>query len=147
MMRLPTLHRTVLLATLLACSGIPLAGEAGIYRWTDGEGVQHFGDRPPPGVQAERLRPGGGLGRTPAAAPDPEPEQDATQTAEQTRPLRDTDIPPCAEARQTLTSYTSASRIIETDLLGEERELSEEQRARLIARQERIVERACGDDE
>jgi len=145
MKSLPTLRHTLLLVALLACSAIPVAGEAGIYSWTDAQGVEHFGDQPPPGVQAERVRPGSGLGRTPPAKAKRSAEQDKPETAEQERPLRATDVPPCAEARATLTSYNSASRIIETDLLGEERELSDEQRTRLIARQERIVERACAE--
>lgn len=145
MMLLSTLRRTLLLTVSLALFAMPLAGDAGIYRWTDAQGVMHFGDQPPPGVQAERIQPGSRLGETPAAKPDRDEKQAAQAKAEASPPLRDTDIPPCAEARETLTSYTSASRIIETDLLGEERELSDEQRARLIARQERIVERACGE--
>lgn len=143
MMPLPIRHRALLLSLSLALCAMPLVADAGIYRWTDSQGVLHFGDRPPPGVQAERIQPGSRLGETPAAKPDRNSKQEAQATAEGSPPLRDTDIPPCAEARETLTSYTSASRIIETDLLGEERELSEEQRARLIARQERIVARAC----
>ncbi|MHA7834229.1 MAG: DUF4124 domain-containing protein [Algiphilus sp.] len=130
---------------MLAAVGTATELTAGIYRWTDTEGQLHFGDRPPPGVQAERLQPGSRLGEIPPAASSRASQPQQQAAAEPQPPLRDRDIPSCDQARETLTGYQSASRIIETDLLGEERELNEAQRGRLIARQERIVERACAE--
>lgn len=46
--------RQILFAALLA----PAAAQAGdVYRWVDAQGQVHYGDRPPPGVQAESLPP------------------------------------------------------------------------------------------
>lgn len=137
--------RYVGLCVLLAAAGLPLHTMAGVYRWTDSGGQLHFGDRPPPGVQAQRLQPGSRLGEIPPPSSRRPTEPQRQAAAEDAPPLRERDIPSCAKARETLTSYQSASRIIETDLLGEERELSETQRTRLIARQERIVDRACAE--
>lgn len=140
-----TTCRRIVPIVLLAALSAATQATAGVYRWTDAKGQLHFGDRPPPGVQAERLRPGSRLGEIPPASSKRRDAPQQQAAAEEQPPLRDRDIPSCEQARNTLTGYQSASRIIETDLLGEERELSEAQRTRLIARQERIVERACAE--
>jgi len=51
----PGLTLTLLLGVALGVPASP-AGAADAWRWRDAAGGVHFGDRPPPGVAAERLR-------------------------------------------------------------------------------------------
>lgn len=72
---------TVTMALGLAVS---LASHAQtVYRWVDGEGVVHYGARPPEGVKATMVdmsNPSGGLG-VPAAEINPSPGEDAAAEA------------------------------------------------------------------
>ncbi|HMW29716.1 DUF4124 domain-containing protein [Plasticicumulans sp.] len=71
-----------LFAALLAAPAVTDAGE--IYRWKDRDGAWHYGDRPPPGADAEWYdpRPRAGVDRqatppaaggSPGAPPAPKP--------------------------------------------------------------------------
>jgi hypothetical protein len=41
---------------LLITTTLPAIADEGIYRWTDGKGHTYYGNEPPDGVKAERLR-------------------------------------------------------------------------------------------
>lgn len=63
-------RRAIRIAALALAAA--MAGEAGaeMYRWTDSEGNVHYSDKPPPGQEAERVRPEGSVVETPSAAGD-----------------------------------------------------------------------------
>ncbi len=70
--------RTVLLLLGAAFALVVLtAGAAEAWRWRGGDGSVHFGDRPPPGVAAERLQ----LRASPAAAASVQPPPPAQAPA------------------------------------------------------------------
>jgi chromosome segregation ATPase len=61
-----------------------LAGPAAamtVYKWTDDQGVVHYGDAPPPGVEAERLELKGSRTR-----PSPDKEEGKDQAEEDKAP-------------------------------------------------------------
>ncbi|HTT11746.1 MAG TPA: DUF4124 domain-containing protein [Burkholderiaceae bacterium] len=42
--------RSVLLAVLVSAAAMPLAAQAGLYKWIDEQGVVNYSDKPPPGA-------------------------------------------------------------------------------------------------
>jgi hypothetical protein len=64
------MKRLLFFAALIAWSGLVSAGV--VYKWVDGDGKVHYGDRPPDGVHAEVVEMVGTRdknGPTPPAAP------------------------------------------------------------------------------
>lgn len=114
----------VLVAAGLLCSLAPLA-HAQVYRWVE-DGRVHYGDQPP--ADAERVE-GPGQARLPDAGNGGDASEDAAA---------------CREAEELLASYELAETITEESALGERRELDDEERERLIARQRERVDEACG---
>ena len=108
---------------------------ADVYRWRDAQGQLHFGDRPPAKVRFERFEPRAGIKNMDDRSGNAGAQGDETAQA---------DGPDCGEARDRLAEYRVAERIVETNALGEERELTADERQRLVERQQGIVDAACG---
>lgn len=49
------MNRKILMLALLMCTTPALAAGGSVYKWTDEEGVTHFGDRQPTGSNAEQV--------------------------------------------------------------------------------------------
>jgi len=49
------MNRKILLLTVLMAAAPGLATSASVYKWTDENGVTHFGDRQPTGRNAEQV--------------------------------------------------------------------------------------------
>ena len=49
------MNRKILLLTVLMAAAPGLATSASVYKWTDENGVTHFGDRQPTGQNAEQV--------------------------------------------------------------------------------------------
>ena len=66
------------LALMLVSS---VSGAGNLYRWTDTEGVTHFGDKPVPGASTVEVAPLNGYSAPPApkSSPDSVPEKPARQ--------------------------------------------------------------------
>ncbi len=47
----------ILLLSLLTTLLIPAAVQAEMYKWTDSQGVVHYGDHPPPGQETQTVAP------------------------------------------------------------------------------------------
>lgn len=130
--------RLVLLALCsLLVVGVAAAGDR-VYRWKGADGKVHFGDTPPSGAQdvsnvdtrfAGRAGPS-----TPPVAPPLSDEQLAARDAD------------CANKRSQLNSYRNATRLIERDALGREREYTPEERQQLVTKVEAELQTQCGDD-
>ncbi|TDU28147.1 uncharacterized protein DUF4124 [Panacagrimonas perspica] len=120
------------LCSLLIADGASAAGER-IYRWTTPDGKVQFGDQPPSGAQDIRnfdRRVG-----TTAAA---EPAQDRPPQ----KTVSETD---CINKRAQLNTYKNASRLVERDSLGREREYTVAEREQLVAKVQADLESQCGD--
>ncbi|MCG6117176.1 MAG: DUF4124 domain-containing protein [Aquimonas sp.] len=74
--RLLVLPACLLLAAVCAFPGA--AGATEVWRWKDASGITQYGERPPEGVEAERvaLRPEPSIAPLPAAAAPPPPAED-----------------------------------------------------------------------
>lgn len=131
-MRTQQVMRTAALAILVVLPlSLPLSTAAqSVYRWVDAQGRVHYGDlaSAPAGAKPLPQRMPATVASTPAPAPPPP----AAETPEA-----------CAQLRERLATYESAERIVETDSLGEQRELSAESRERLIALTELEAQRLC----
>lgn len=68
--------RTLILAVVVAIAPGAAIGES-VYRWTDENGVTHFGDRQPTGKRAEsvNIRTGGSSNRSAAQTPQDQVEE------------------------------------------------------------------------
>ncbi|HUP91512.1 MAG TPA: DUF4124 domain-containing protein [Solimonas sp.] len=126
------MHRlTGILGLILAVAALA-APAAEVYKWTDGQGRVHYGDRPQSGSRKVVVTPGSGLGnpeqkRATPSAPDP-----AVQAAQ------------CERKRKDIETYRNALAVMERGPNGEERELTPEQRDKLIASAEKRVNELCG---
>lgn len=130
--------RLVLLAlcTLLV-AGVAAAGDR-VYRWKGPDGKIYFGDTPPSSAQQVENVDTRFAGRANPSAPPAE----APLTDEQLA-ARDAD---CANKLTQLKTYRSATRLIERDALGREREYTPEERQQLVAKTEADIQTQCGDD-
>lgn len=143
-------------ALFVGGAGLTIAqGQETVYRWTDKQGVTHYSQSPPEGVEYEERKIDSREAETEAeAAPQP-PPQDAQaaraqlcatarrnleilQTAEQVRIARP---PPPAPLREDGTTAAEG----EQDEPAEPETLDEEARAKEIARAEEQIRQFCDD--
>lgn len=148
--------RLILLA-LIALMAPSLAVAESVYRWTDENGVVHFGDREPMGRSADKVsvktgKPSGDGERQSAqeqiqALEESEAEQkrreNETAVEEARRKQREAR---CQTAQANLEAINSNARIrVMED--GEQRYLSPEEIAEKKQRFEEIVDESCGEPE
>lgn len=105
---------------------------ADFYRWTDDQGVTHFSDKPPKGVNAEKVK--GKKTRIPTAE-----EEVVAEDAQASDP----DAERCKAERERLAVLQSNRRIQMEDKDGKVRELTVKEIEEEIAFSQRAVERFC----
>ena len=128
--------RAVLLAlcTLLIAGGASAAGER-IYRWTGPDGKVYYGDTPPSGARDIRnfdrkVGTSAAGGETAGASAPSAPTLSETE---------------CINKRAQLNTYKNATRLVERDSLGREREFTVAERQQLIDKAQADLESQCGD--
>ena len=145
--RRPVIGLAKLCLAALVASTVVLPAAAGVYRWTDADGVVHYSDRP--GVaDAQRLEatPGrvapsaSARGNASEAPARPGPE-DAAGDAE-TRAVR---AEQCQKARERLARFEQAQEIVAADADGEQRTLDADERVQTIVRTRQQVAALCAD--
>jgi hypothetical protein len=141
---------------LLACSGLALAQQ---YKWVDADGKVRYGDIPPPGVKAQRMKPpaSGPSPSAPAAASkgekplspeaayrkrqeDAQKERDKGAQAEQEASAKREN---CTRAQESLRTLESGQRIARTDSKGERYYLEDAQIAQETTRARQLVKESC----
>jgi hypothetical protein len=152
----------LLLAALTALAGLAFAGAALAqqYKWVDQNGKVQYGDAPPPGVKAQRLKPPTS-GPAPAAAAKPDdkagkglsPEaafRKRQEDAEKDRQKQAQDEQAetarrenCARAKEQLRQLETGQRIARTDSKGERYFLDESQTAQELAKARQSVQQWC----
>lgn len=139
--------------------GFCAAAAAQQYKWVDQNGKTQYGDVPPPGVQAQRLKPPpSGTAPAPAAAAkkgdkplspeaayrkrqeDAQKENEKTEKAEQEAAARREN---CARAQEQLRQLETGQRIARTDAKGERYFLDDAQVTQEMARTRQIVQASC----
>lgn len=147
--------RNALILTLLMAVVPGIAVSASVYKWTDKEGVTHFGDRQPVGTSSEtvHVRSGTSSG-TDSGRPSPQQrlsefqdkqqaEADKKQETAVDKARRKQREANCENARSNLKVIDSNARIrIEEE--GEMRYLSPEEIAEQQTKLEEIASENCG---
>ena len=144
---------------LIAAAGFAAAAFAQQFRWVDKDGRVQYGDVPPPGVKATRLRP-----PPPGSAPAPaagakkdekalSPEaafrkrqqerEEAEKKAAQEARDSDTRRANCSAAQAQVRQIQSGQRIATVNAAGERVFLDDESRARELERAQRAVSENC----
>lgn len=133
------------------------AASAQQYKWVDKDGKVRYGDVPPPGVNAARLKPPPGPAPAPAAKKDAgkalSPEaafrkrqeeaqkdrQKQAQAEQEAQAKREN----CERAQQSLRTLESGQRIARTDAKGERYYLEDAQIAQETAKARQNVQQWC----
>lgn len=129
----------VILGCCLLISLSQGAFAAKVYTWTDENGVTHYGEHPPKGVNAKKIN-----ARTGHSEPTPTPEtpEAAPETAQPAAPnFKDPER--CEAARKNLDTLTSNARIKIPDENGNMRYLTDDEREGKVTETEKIIEESC----
>lgn len=105
---------------------------ADFYRWTDDKGVTHFSDKPPKGVNAEKVKTKTKRGPVEATDADVEEAQ-----------AKDPDAERCKAERERLSILQSNRRVQMQDNDGKVRDLTDKEIEEEIAFSRRAAERFC----
>ena len=152
------MNRKILLLTVLMAAAPGLATSASVYKWTDENGVTHFGDRQPTGRNAEQVNvrsgtiQGAGVQRRSAqeqldelqeqqAAEQQQREESAVEEAR--RKQREAN---CNTARSNLEVINSNARI-RVEENGETRYLSPEEIEQQRQKFQEIADENCGPEQ
>src|ERR1700741_426070 len=139
------------------------AASAQQYKWVDQDGKVRYGDTPPPGVKAQRLKPPPGASAAPAPAPAAKkgekgekpltPEeafrkrQEDAQKAQQKQAQSNQESQAKREEggrrQESLRTLESGQRIVRTDAQGERYYLEDAQIAQETARARQAVQQSC----
>jgi hypothetical protein len=142
--------------------GFSVAALAQQYKWVDEKGRTQYGDTPPPGAKATRLRPpppgsapapaaGAPAAKGPMTAAEKEADFRKRQLeAEKEREKQDLaardaaqNRETCERAREYVRVIESGQRITRTDAKGERYFLDDAQRADELAKARSVVSQAC----
>jgi len=149
------MKRLFLLAIALAFAGAALAQQ---YKWVDDKGRTQYGDVPPPGAKATRLKPPPPGSAPPAATKGPmsASEKDADfrkrqQDAAKEREKQDLAAQEasgkrenCERAQEYVRTIESGQRISRTDAKGERYFLDDAQRAQELSQARQAATQWCG---
>jgi hypothetical protein len=144
------MNRILLAAAILAFSCAALAQQ---YKWRDENGRVRYGDVPPPGANATRLRPPPGPSSAPASKSFKDREEEfrkrqvdaekardkQEQTAENAAAKREG----CQRAQEYIRTIESGQRIARTDSRGERYFLDDAQRAQELAKARQAAQQSC----
>lgn len=148
------MNRKILTLAVLLVAAPAISSAASVYKWTDENGVTHFGDRQPSGQQAESVSIRTGK-RSESNRQSPQERvkaleereaekaerQEESAVEEARRKQREAN---CETARSNLSILQRNSRIrVEGE--GEQRYLSEEEIAEQRVKFEEIAEENCGE--
>lgn len=148
------MNRKILTLAVLLAATPAMAFAASVYKWTDKDGVTHFGDRQPAGQQAEsvNVRTGKSSGSD-RMTPQEQLEELETREAKESEKLQESAVEEarrkqraanCETARTNLTLIQQNNRIrIEEE--GELRYLTPEEIEEKKQQFEKIAEENCGE--
>lgn len=149
------MNRKILSLTLLLAFAPVIAMGASVYKWTDENGVTHFGDRQPTGSKAERVNVRSGTSSNASEnrqSPQKRLQNMQEQEAGEAQQRQETAVEQarrkqreanCETARTNLDVIGRNARI-RVEENGEQRYLSEEEIAEKRAEFQRIAEENCG---
>jgi hypothetical protein len=122
-------------AAVLVLSMVDASRAGSVYRWVDKQGNTHYTDHLPPDTSGAPVH----VDAAPASS-------EAAAAAASTAPKTATgSTEECQKVKDQLTSYKAATKIKETDALGNTREYSDEERQKLIDLTAQKVKTTCGE--
>ncbi|MDP4548999.1 MAG: DUF4124 domain-containing protein [Marinobacter sp.] len=149
------MNRKILMFSILMAATPGLAADSSVYKWTDDNGVTHFGDRQPTGKKAEQVNVRSGTSRT-AGSERASPQERLSQLEEQQQSAaerkKETAVEEanrkqreanCETAKANLKVISSNARI-RVEENGEMRYLSPEEIEQQRQQFEDIAEENCG---
>jgi hypothetical protein len=123
------------------------------YKWVDQDGKVRYGDTPPPGVEATRLKPPPAGAPAPATAPKANPEaafrkrqqerQESEQKSAKERADAEAKRVNCEQSQASLRTLQSGQRISSTNAAGERVFIDDAERVKEIERTQRAVNDWC----
>lgn len=142
---LKPLASTLAITLSMATLGTSQALADTVYKWTDAEGVVHFGTRAPNNTNSMAISPKTGHSEPvnysqpkapekPAATPPPTSSE---KTAAKPNPER------CQAAKNNLETLQRGGRIREPTEDGSYRFLNEEQKSQRIKRAQQVIDESC----
>lgn len=127
----------VLIVLLIGCLGVTASASAqGVYKYVkDGKVV--YSDQPPPSVEAEKIEAYSNkqTGSSPATEPPSTKPADSKRAA-----IRSQE---CDKARARLVQYQNAPTLVQSNLKGEQKELTASERIDVIVRAQTDVNQLC----
>lgn len=141
-------HLLVLVLTIL----LPLSVSGGtVYKWTDADGVIHYGDKKPESAESTTIKVQGGHGTsapTSTSAENTEPGKPKSGieeiTPEQKAANEKARQAACDTARDNLAAIKTYSRVrVKDPKTGEPRYLTEEEKAQRQVDAEKIIKETC----
>ena len=136
-----TLLSFVLLASALALSN-GISAEEIIYRWADANGTVHFGEMPPPGVNAKPVNIAPAPSTPPGTSPAPGPAPN--MPGETTAPLQEEPGPSYAQQRRDERAEKRQAKAAEQEKIDAQCEAMRHQLARTEPNPRVIVRTADG---
>ncbi|MCM0611003.1 DUF4124 domain-containing protein [Marinobacter sediminum] len=149
------MNKKILTLTLLLAVVPGVAMSASVYKWTDKNGVTHFGDRQPTGKKSEKLNVRSGTSSQSASnRQSPQERMDDVQQQQEDETVRQRETAQqearrkqreanCATARSNLEVIDSKARI-RVEENGEQRYLSPEEISEQRRKFEEIATENCG---
>ena len=133
------MHRTSLfpvIAAAICVAAITMTVHASekVYKWTDAEGVVHYGQQPPTATESEAIKVQKGYST--AAEADPE-----ELSEEQKKVRQQAEI--CRAATQNFNALSGEGEVEQADEYGNVHTLSKEQRAEQTERAKAAMEQNC----
>jgi hypothetical protein len=147
-----------LLILLTGIALVPATGEAEvIYHWVDEQGVEHFSQQAPEGVQAEEYSVQDGIPVTSGINPTRGMVRESPQEAEQAELAREQQITDarqlaaereriaaaCEEQRERLPMFEARPRVLVREEDGTVRQLDSTERLKAIADMKAFIEANC----
>jgi len=116
------------------CAMSGALADSKVYRWVDAAGNVHYGDQPPEKASAVDMKP---VKSAPATAAAPAVPPTAGTAVAGAAPVD------CEALRGDLDSWRNAAQVIQTDTLGNQHTLSDEEKAQAIAQGEARLAQNC----
>ncbi|MGM0571653.1 DUF4124 domain-containing protein [Marinobacter sp.] len=150
-------RRLILMAAIVLLTPAMGLADSSVYRWTDENGVVHFGDREPAGGSADRVSVKTGTSSRNSDRKSFQEQVEALDERKAERDRRENESAVeearrkqrdarCDTARANLQAINSNARIRVADADGEQRYLTPEEIQEKRAEFETIVEESCDDN-
>ena len=126
--------RTTLLAALITFASMVADATERVYKWTDSEGVVHFGQQPPTEADAEAIKVQNGFSTV-------DPDATAEPTDEEKKAAANAET--CRVATENFKMLSGDDEVRRADDYGETHVLTPEEKASERARAEAAMKRFC----